>query len=93
MTDSEKIDLILAEMLNMKSEMQGMKSEVLNMKSEVQDLNSEVQDIKKDIGALKRQIMKSTAELKAVDEMILDEVERVHGILEKHTLDTTVHTA
>lgn len=79
MADSEKIDLILAEILN-------IKSEVLNMKSEVQD-------IKKDAGALKRQIMKSTAELKAVDEMILDEVERVHGVLKKNTLDTTVHTA
>ncbi len=42
MTDSEKIDLIL----------------------------SEIQDMKKDINNLKRQVIKSTAELKAMDEII-----------------------
>lgn len=49
--------------------------------------------LEKDVNALKRQIMKSTAELKAMDEMILDEVERVHNILDKHKEDKTVHTA
>ena len=49
--------------------------------------------LEKDVNALKRQIMKSTAELKAMDEIILDEVERVHGILDKHKEDKTVHTA
>ena len=72
MTDSEKLDLILSEM---------------------QDMKTEIQDVKKDVHALKRQIMKSTAELKAMDEMILDEVERVHGILDKHKEDKSVHTA
>ena len=65
MTDSEKLDLIL----------------------------SEIQDIKKDMNTLKRQVMKSTAELKAMDEMIFDEVERVHSILDKHKADRSVHTA
>lgn len=72
MTDSEKLDLILSEM---------------------QDMKTEIQDVKKDVHALKRQIMKSTAELKAMDEMILDEVERVHEILDKHKADKSVHTA
>lgn len=49
--------------------------------------------LEKDVNALKRQVMKSTAELKAMDEMILDEVERVHTILDKHKDDKTVHTA
>lgn len=49
--------------------------------------------LEKDVNALKRQVMKSTAELKAMDEMILDEVERVHTILDKHKEDKTVHTA
>ncbi|MCM1156497.1 MAG: hypothetical protein NC392_14175 [Roseburia sp.] len=49
--------------------------------------------LEKDVNALKRQVVKSTAELKAMDEMILDEVERVHGILNKHKEDRTVHTA
>lgn len=72
MTDSEKLDLLLSEM---------------------QDMKSDIQDVKKDLSNVKRQVMKSTAELKAMDEMILDEVERVHSILDKHKEDKTVHTA
>lgn len=52
-----------------------------------------IEKIENDVNGLKRQMMKSTAELKAMDEMILDEVERVHGILDKHKADTTKHTA
>lgn len=42
-------------------------------------LLSEIQDIKKDVNSVKRQLMKSTGELKAIDEMIFDEVGRVHA--------------
>ncbi len=56
-------------------------------------LENEVKDMKRDISAVKRQVMKSTAELKAMDEMILDEVERVHELLNRHKEDKTVHTA
>lgn len=54
---------------------------------------SEMQDVKKDISALKRQTIKSVAELKAMDELILDEVERVHSILDKHKANKSAHTA
>lgn len=37
--------------------------------------------------------MKYVAELKAMDSMILDEVERVHEILMQHKKDTSKHTA
>ncbi len=50
-------------------------------------------NVESDVSKLKRQLKTSTAELKAMDEMILDEVERVHGILDKHKEDKTVHTA
>ncbi|RKI81349.1 hypothetical protein D7V83_12740 [bacterium 0.1xD8-71] len=63
------------------------------IKDEMQDMNQKVTDLEKDVNAVKRQIMKSTAELKAMDELILDEVERVHEILDKHIEDKTVHTA
>lgn len=52
-----------------------------------------LEKLENDVNGLKRQMMKSTAELKAMDEMILDEVERVHTILDKHKSDTTKHTA
>ena len=72
MTDSEKLDLIL---------------------EQVVILDEKVTGLEKDLNTVKRQVMKSTAELKAMDELILDEVERVHNILNKHTQDQTVHTA
>lgn len=86
MTDGEKLDLILSKLDLFENEIQGMKTEM-------QDMKTEMQDMKKDINAVKRQVTKSTAELKAVDEMILDEVERVHLILDKHKKDKSVHTA
>lgn len=46
-----------------------------------------------DISNLKRQMTKSTKELKEMDKLMLDEVERVHTILIRHTQDKTVHTA
>ncbi len=42
-------------------------------------------DLEKEVKALKKQQMKSTAELKAMDDMIFDEVERVHEIMLKKT--------
>lgn len=59
----------------------------------VSTLDEKVTDLEKDVNAIRRQIMKSTAELKAMDELILDEVERVHDILDSHKKDQTVHTA
>lgn len=59
----------------------------------VSTLDEKVTGLEKDVNAIRRQIMKSTAELKAMDELILDEVERVHEILDKHKEDKTVHTA
>ena len=79
MTDSEKLDLLL--------------EKVVGLDSKVSTLDEKVTDLEKDVNAIRRQIMKSTAELKAVDELILDEVERVHEILDMHKEDKTVHTA
>ena len=45
MTDSEKMDLILAEMQGMKGEMQGMKGEMQSMKGEMQDLKRRTTNI------------------------------------------------
>jgi hypothetical protein len=44
-----------------------------------------VTDLEHGLKDLKRQQMKDTAELKAMDSMILDEVERVHELLIKRT--------
>jgi hypothetical protein len=44
-----------------------------------------ITDIEKSVKELKKQQMRDTAELKAMDGMIFDEVERVHELLIKHT--------
>ena len=59
----------------------------------VSSIDERVSGIESDVSILKRQLTKSTAELKAMDEMILDEVERVHTILDKHKENKSVHTA
>lgn len=41
--------------------------------------------LENDMKSLKRQQMKDTAELKAMDSMIFDEVERVHEIMLRRT--------
>lgn len=54
-------------------------------------LLEKVSNIEGDVTKLKRQVTKSTAELKAMDELIFDEVERVHAILDRHKEDKSVH--
>ncbi|WP_050638817.1 MULTISPECIES: hypothetical protein [Clostridia] len=48
-------------------------------------LLEKVGDLEKGMKDLRRQQMKDTAELKAMDEIIFDEVERVHEILIRRT--------
>ncbi len=53
MTDSEKLDLLLAEMLGMKDEMHGMKADIQGLKGDVQGLKGDVQGLKGDVQGLK----------------------------------------
>lgn len=83
MTDSEKLDLLLAEMQGMKADMQGMKADIQGLNGRVDSLESQMKQTER---VLKNEIRKECA-------LVLDEVERVHGILEKHKADKSVHTA
>ncbi len=40
-----------------------------------------------------KEIKKENVKMQAMDKAILDEVERVHSILDKHKEDKTVHSA
>lgn len=57
------------------------------------DIESRLTAVESNMTKLKRQMTRTTRELKTMDRMILDEVERVHAILTRHTQDKTVHTA
>ncbi|MBD5134602.1 MAG: hypothetical protein HDT39_01355 [Lachnospiraceae bacterium] len=52
---------------------------------ELKSLKVQQKDLQQNQEDLKIQLMKSTAELKAMDSLIFDEVERVHGIMLKRT--------
>ena len=69
-------------------------SELLQTISDLLDQKS--QPIKDELGIVQRDVKhlkKEAIKMQAIDEAILDEVERVHEILDKHKADKTVHTA
>lgn len=96
MTDSKKLDLILSEMQNMKSDMQNMKSDMQDMKSDMQGMKGEIQTLNQKVTGLEKDMVDVKADLRRLHrdaDFILDEVERVHDILDSHKKDRTVHTA
>ena len=62
---------------------------LLAIYNDVQSIKDDLETVKRDVKHLKKEAIK----MQAMDEAILDEVERVHGILDKHKADKTVHTA
>lgn len=64
-------------------------SEIHKLSEKVDKMDENIETIKKDVKRLK----KDTIKLQAMDESILDEVERVHEILDKHIDDPKAHTA
>lgn len=56
MTDSERFDLILAEIRGMKEDMQGMKEDMQGMKSEMQGMKEDMQDMKGSIQRLEERV-------------------------------------
>lgn len=83
MTDSEKLDLIL-------SEMQGMKGEIKILNEKVSGLEKDMIDVKADLKQTER-VLKN--EIRKECGLVLDEVERVHDILDKQKENKTAHTA
>ena len=70
MTDNKKIDLILSEILGMKSEMQGMKTEMQGMKSDMQDMKSDMQDMKTEMQDMKSDIQDMKSDIGRLDKEV-----------------------
>ena len=87
MTDGQKLDLILSKMTDMQSDIGSLKADVATLKADVAGLKTDVSILKTDMENVKKEI----SELKHMDAMIFDEVERVHEILNAHTADTLLH--
>lgn len=62
---------------------------LLAIYNDIQLIKDDLETVKRDVKHLK----KDTIKMQAMDDAILDEVERVHTILDKHKEDKTVHTA
>lgn len=60
------------------------------------DVQQDIKGIHQEIHGMKKDIVDMKADIKLLyrsDRLILDEVERVHNILDKHISDTNKHTA
>lgn len=55
--------------------------------NEMREMKQEMNEVRQEIREVKKQQMKNTAELKGMDSLILDEVERVHDLMLKKTDD------
>ena len=65
------------------SEMQGMKVDMQNMNSRIDNVESQIKQTER---VLKNEIRKEC-------ELVLDEIERVHTILDSHKADKSAHSA
>ena len=90
MTDSEKLDLLIVQMQAMNGQMGNLEKQMGNLEKQVGGLEKRMDGMELQIRSternLKNQIMRS-------ESLILDEVERVHVILDDHIHDTKRHTA
>ena len=82
MTDGEKLDLILEKVSGLDVKVTTLDEKVTTLDEKVSGLEKDMIDVKSDLRRLHRDA-----------DFILDEVERVHCILDKHKKDKSVHTA
>ena len=78
----------------LKTDVAGLKTDVAVLKADVAGLKTDVAVLKTDVADLKtdmKNVKEEIAGLKRMDDMIFDEVERVHEILNAHTADTLLH--
>lgn len=52
MTDSERLDVILAEIQGMKSDMQGMKNDMQGMKSDMQGMKNSIKNLEEKVAVI-----------------------------------------
>ena len=91
------------EVNGIKDEVSGIKGEISGIKGEISAIKGEISGIKGEISAIKGEInhikadmeskMATKDDLKFIEKILLDEIERVHHILYAHINDKTKHTA
>lgn len=84
-TVEKRLEPLKSDVNELKSDVNELRSDVNVLKSDVDMLKGDVSGLKEEVSSLRRQSIKNTAELKAMDNVIFDEVERVHEIMLKRT--------
>ena len=103
LTDSEKLDFLITEIIGMKTDIQGMKSEIQGMKADIQGIKAEIQGMQSEIKSMNTHMDNHEFQLKSTERilrnqimksesLILGEVERVHLILDQHLHNQAMHT-
>lgn len=95
MTDSQKLDRILSEMLGMKEELQGTKEEVQGMKEELQDTKEEVQGLKEKVQGLESSVQELSNKVTNIELTIENEIrDNIRCIADGHLdLSRNLHEA
>ncbi len=96
MTNDEKLDLLLDKVTGIEKDMIDVKTDMVSVKADIVDIRTDLSNVKTDMVNVKADIVDVKADLRRLhrdDILILDEVERVHAILDKHRSDKTAHTA
>ena len=90
----EDIQSLRNDNISIKEDIQSLRNDNISIKEDIQSLRNEQAQMKSD---LERQIKRTERSLKAEivesENLILDEVSRVHNILNQHRADKSVHTA
>lgn len=82
------MDELKQDVAGLKQDMGEVKSDIVYLKTEVIVLRSDVNELKQDINEVKVDLKESHR----YSDIILDEVKRVHGILDQHKADKSIHT-
>ena len=96
MTDSEKLNLILSKITNLEGKFDGREGRFDSLEREVKIIKSDTNELKQKVTGLEKDLFDTKVDLRRMyrdSELILDEVERVHCIWDKHKADRSVYTA
>jgi len=100
----EDIMSLKEDMTSVKEDVMSLKGDVTSLKEDMASVKEEVTDLKLDVYRLRRRIDDVDLQVKQSEitlknemhqesKLLLDEIERVHSILDNHAKDMTKHTA
>lgn len=93
----DDISVLKEDVSTLKQETGALKEDVSTLREDVTSLKQETLELNRRIDNIELQTKQTEHvlrnEIRKSEYLILDEVERVHAILDKHKSDTTKHTA